>query len=255
MEVYAGLPRAHRPPRRPGHRRARGARRPRQHAGLLHHRRQRRLRRRHVQRRVQRDGELQRRGGHRDARVHGLQDRRARHADAVQPLRRRLGVGDGHPVPVDQAGRLALGRHPQRHHRALAGRHHRKGEIRSQFCHVIDVAPTVLEAAGLPEPAFVNGVQQSPHRRHQHAVRLRRRRGAGAPRPAVLRDVRQPRHLLQGLERRHQAQHPVGADRGRLPAFDDDVWELYDGTRDWTQSHDLAGGDAGQAARSCSGCG
>ncbi|AQA25757.1 sulfatase family protein [Rhodococcus sp. MTM3W5.2] len=37
-----------------------------------------------------------------------------------------------------------------------------KGEIRSQFTHVIDVAATVLEAAGLPEPTFVNGVQQAP---------------------------------------------------------------------------------------------
>ena len=36
------------------------------------------------------------------------------------------------------------------------------GETRSQFTHVIDVAPTVLEAAGIPEPLFVNGVQQSP---------------------------------------------------------------------------------------------
>jgi arylsulfatase len=37
-----------------------------------------------------------------------------------------------------------------------------KGETRSQFHHVIDVAPTVLEAAGLPEPAFVHGIQQMP---------------------------------------------------------------------------------------------
>jgi arylsulfatase len=37
-----------------------------------------------------------------------------------------------------------------------------KGEIRSQFSHVIDVAPTILEAAGLPEPKSVNGVQQTP---------------------------------------------------------------------------------------------
>ena len=37
-----------------------------------------------------------------------------------------------------------------------------KGEIRSQFHHVIDVAPTILEAAGLPEPISVNGVQQKP---------------------------------------------------------------------------------------------
>ena len=37
-----------------------------------------------------------------------------------------------------------------------------KGEIRSQFHHVIDVAPTVLEAAGIPEPKMVNGVEQRP---------------------------------------------------------------------------------------------
>jgi arylsulfatase len=37
-----------------------------------------------------------------------------------------------------------------------------KGEMRWQFHHVIDVAPTVLEAAGLPQPEFVNGVQQHP---------------------------------------------------------------------------------------------
>src|SRR6195256_16742 len=37
-----------------------------------------------------------------------------------------------------------------------------KGGLREQFTHVIDVAPTILEAAGLPEPTMVNGVQQSP---------------------------------------------------------------------------------------------
>ena len=37
-----------------------------------------------------------------------------------------------------------------------------KGQIRNQFHHVIDVAPTVLEAAGLPAPTFVNGIQQAP---------------------------------------------------------------------------------------------
>ena len=37
-----------------------------------------------------------------------------------------------------------------------------KGEIRTQFHHVIDVAPTILEAAGLPEPTEVNGVTQVP---------------------------------------------------------------------------------------------
>ncbi|HEY5427241.1 MAG TPA: arylsulfatase, partial [Candidatus Tumulicola sp.] len=37
-----------------------------------------------------------------------------------------------------------------------------KGEIRSQFHHLIDVAPTVLEAAGIPEPVSVDGVAQKP---------------------------------------------------------------------------------------------
>jgi arylsulfatase len=37
-----------------------------------------------------------------------------------------------------------------------------KGELRTQFHHVIDVAPTVLEAAGLPEPEMVNGTPQRP---------------------------------------------------------------------------------------------
>ena len=37
-----------------------------------------------------------------------------------------------------------------------------RGEVRSQFHHVIDVAPTVLEAAGLPQPTMVDGVSQRP---------------------------------------------------------------------------------------------
>ena len=37
-----------------------------------------------------------------------------------------------------------------------------KDETRSQFSHVIDIAPTILKAAGLPAPTFVNGVQQTP---------------------------------------------------------------------------------------------
>ena len=63
---------------------------------------------------------------------------------------------------MDEAGRVALGRDPQRDDRALGERHPAKGEVRAQFHHVIDVAPTVLEAAGLPEPKTVHGVEQRP---------------------------------------------------------------------------------------------
>jgi arylsulfatase len=39
---------------------------------------------------------------------------------------------------------------------------HAKGEVRSQFHHVIDIAPTILDAVGLPEPKSVNGTVQTP---------------------------------------------------------------------------------------------
>ena len=90
------LPGVHRPPRRPAARRARGPRRPREHARLLHHRRQRRLGRGHAQRHLQRDDQLQRRRRARDARVHDRATRRLRRAGLVQPLRGRLGARDVH---------------------------------------------------------------------------------------------------------------------------------------------------------------
>ena len=92
-----------------------------------------------------------------------------------------------------------------------------KGGVRSQFTHVIDVAPTILEAAGLPEPTMVNGVLQSPMEGTSMLYTFNDADDARAPRPPVLRDVRQPRHLPPRLERRHQAPHPVGAGRRRAP--------------------------------------
>ena len=114
-----------------------------------------------------------------------------------------------------------------------------KGGVRSQFCHVIDVAATILEAAGLPEPAVVNGVQQSPLE--------------GTSMLYSFEDAKAPeRHETQYFEMfcnrgiyhkgwsavtRHSTPFiPVE----KLPAFDDDVWELYDGSKDWTQARDLS---------------
>ena len=89
-----------------------------------------------------------------------------------------------------------------------------KGEIRNQFHHVIDVAPTVLEAARLPFPTMVNGVDQEPLHGVEHALLLRRRARRRAPRDPVLRDDVQPRHLPQGLDRGHQARRPRGSSPG-----------------------------------------
>jgi arylsulfatase A-like enzyme len=102
-------------------------------------------------------------------------DRRLRHTGRVEPPLGRLGARDGHPLPVDQADRIALGRHPQRDDCALAERLLRAERNPSQFHQVIDVAPTVLEAAGLPEPVSLSGVQRPVAGRFNGLFVLRRR--------------------------------------------------------------------------------
>jgi arylsulfatase A-like enzyme len=102
------------------------------------------------------------------------------------------------------------------------------------------IAPTILEAAGIPEPAFVSGVQQSPTEGTSMMYSLNH---AEAP----------ERHDLQYFEvlgnrgvyyegwsaaTKHRTPWVLG--QVKLTAFDDDVWELYDGASDWSQAHDLA---------------
>ncbi len=63
-----------------------------------------------------------------------------------------------------------------------------KGEIRAQFHHVIDIAPTVLEVAGLPQPDLRQRRAAEADRRRQHGVLLRRRRcGANGTRRSTSR--------------------------------------------------------------------
>ena len=70
-------------------------------------------------------------------------------------------------------------------------------------------------AGGGGHPGADDGQRRhaEPVRGHQPAVQLQRRRRARAARDAVLRDVLQPRHLPQGLERGDQAPHAVGDGR------------------------------------------
>jgi arylsulfatase len=113
-----------------------------------------------------------------------------------------------------------------------------KGEIRSQFGHVIDLAATVLDVAGLPHPVFVNGVQQMP----LHGASM-----APSFLDAAAPEWRETQYFEMFVNRgiyhkgwtavtRHSTPWVMTPE---LPAFDDDVWELY-GPDDWTQSHDLA---------------
>jgi arylsulfatase len=78
-----------------------------------------------------------------------------------------------------------------------------RGEVRTQFHHVIDVAPTVLEAAGLPHPTTVDGVDQHPIEGVSMAYSFDHSERGRSTHHAVLRDVLQPRHLPRRLDRGH----------------------------------------------------
>jgi arylsulfatase len=112
-----------------------------------------------------------------------------------------------------------------------------RGELRSQFSHVIDIAPTVLDAAGLPEPTFVHGVQQMP----LHGRSL----------VPTFDDPDAPEHretqyfemfVNRGIYHKGWTavtRHSIPWVPTEMPAYDDDVWELY-APEDWTQAHNLA---------------
>ena len=93
-----------------------------------------------------------------------------------------------------------------------------KGGLRSQFSHVIDIAPTILEAAGLPEPKSVNGAVQTPIEGTSLLYAFNDAKAAGAAQDAVLRDVRQSRDLQRRLDR---ADHPPRAVADERPAAAD----------------------------------
>lgn len=112
------------------------------------------------------------------------------------------------------------------------------GEIRAQFHHVIDVAPTVLEAANLPEPVEVDGVEQIPIQ--------------GVSMAYTFDDAEaEDRHTTQYFEMfgnraiYHDGWfartiHKAPWEAAPRHPLRDDVWELYDVENDFSLATDLS---------------
>jgi arylsulfatase A-like enzyme len=121
------------------------------------------------------------------------------------------------------------------------------GEVRSQWHHVIDIAPTVLALAGLAQPHTVNGVTQVP----MHGVSMAYSFNDAAA------DERHHTQYFEIMGNRGiyhkgwtaQTKHRTPWDLvGAAPDFNADIWELYDTTTDWTQSNDLSKDDPAKLA-------
>lgn len=123
------------------------------------------------------------------------------------------------------------------------------GEVRSQFTHVVDVLPTILEAAGIPAPEQVDGIAQEPidgtsflatlgdaEAEERHTVQYFEFAGARA----IYKDgwwaCARPDRLPWDLSPETLARWGPGS--GWSP--DDDRWELYHLPDDFSQAHDLA---------------
>jgi arylsulfatase len=112
------------------------------------------------------------------------------------------------------------------------------GGLRSQFSHVIDVAPTVLEAASLPEPTSVNGTEQVPIE--------------GTSMVYSFNDAAAPeRHTTQYFEMfgnraiYHDGWfartiHRAPWQTGQQKPLQDDVWDLYQVKNDFSLAKNVA---------------
>ena len=113
------------------------------------------------------------------------------------------------------------------------------GRVRAQFHHVIDIAPTVLAAAGIPEPKWVDGTEQTP----MDGVSM-----LYATADAAAKDRRDTQYFEMFGNRaiyhdgwtavaRHSIPFVFEKD---MPPVSQDRWELYDLNSDFSQANDLA---------------
>jgi arylsulfatase len=117
------------------------------------------------------------------------------------------------------------------------------GGIRTQFHHVIDIVPTILEAVGLPEPVSVNGVAQRPIEGVSMAYSWDNA-GARGRRTTQYFEMFGSRAIYHDgwIASAPPVVAPWALSLAPPPTdvMNDFKWELYDLTQDWSQADDLA---------------
>ena len=112
-----------------------------------------------------------------------------------------------------------------------------KGELRSQFTHVIDVTPTILEAAGLPEPTEVNGIKQVP-------IQGKSMLSAFADGKAPMRSSQYFEIIGNRAIYRDgwfaRVIHKAPWEQAPRAKLQDDTWELFDTRNDFSLVNNLA---------------
>jgi arylsulfatase A-like enzyme len=114
-----------------------------------------------------------------------------------------------------------------------------RGEVRGQFHHLIDVMPTVLEAAQIQAPAVVDGVTQQPI--EGTSLLYAMRDGSAAPRRTQQYfEIFGNRAIVADGWKAVVLHRPITWNFFQQSSFDNDVWELYHVDQDPNELNDLA---------------
>ncbi|MEK7411368.1 MAG: sulfatase-like hydrolase/transferase, partial [Actinomycetota bacterium] len=106
------------------------------------------------------------------------------------------------------------------------------GELRPQFCHIVDIAPTVYEALGIDIPTVVNGHEQMPMHGSSFAYTFTAADGITKRGPQYFEMV--GHRAIWADEWKAVTFHDAGV------PYENDTWGLYKLNEDFSEMHDLA---------------
>lgn len=113
-----------------------------------------------------------------------------------------------------------------------------KGEIRSQFSHVTDIAPTILDAIGLPAPKSVNGTEQTPFNGSSMTATFNDAKASEFKRTQYFEMFGNRAIYDNGWVA--AARHSIPWLLMNNPPLSSDTWELYNVNEDFSEANDLA---------------